>query len=143
MTVTGTSNFHVNGGELPLIANSPSSLESSADLHLLYTRYPRLRYQLKEIYEATSEPLDDHLNEQPFHSERDDRRRGRGRNRGPGRHGKTTTVWSRQKGIESGIHRLRILRHLKSEDGDGLREFSKFIISLSEAKVSTKIGPGV
>lgn len=143
VTYANTSNSHVNGGGPPFGTNMPSSLESSAVLQLLYTRYPQLQYQLKEIYEAATEPLDDQLNEQTFSSERHDRRRGRGRNRGPDRDGRTMTVWSRQKGIKSGIHRLRILRHLKGEYGEGLREFSKLVTSHWEAKELTTTAPEV
>lgn len=134
---TGAPNSHVHGGGPSFETCSPSSLESSANLQILYTRYPQLQDQLKEIYEAATEPRDDQLNDQSFSNDRGDRGAGRGRNRRRGRDGRTAETWSRQKGIKSGINRLRILRHLKGEDGDGLREFSKLVTSHFEAKRST------
>lgn len=124
---TGASNSHVNGNGPSFGTYSPSVLESSADLQILYTRYPQLRDQLKEIYKAAIKPPDDELDDQTLSNERRDRGHGRGRNRAPVRDGRTAATWSRHKGIKSGIHRLRMLRNVKGEDGDGLREFSKIV----------------
>ena len=127
----------VNGGGPSFGTHFLSSLESSADLQTLYTRYPHLQDQLKDIYEAATERLDDQLNDQSFSSDRGDRGRARGKNRRRGPDGRTAAPWSRQKGIKTGIHRLRVLRHLKGEDGDGLREFSKIMNALSKTKVDS------
>lgn len=132
---TGPSNAYVKGGGSSSATYPLSSLESSADLQILYTRYPRLQNQLKEIYEAATEPLDDPLNDQLSSSERGDRGWGRRRNRGRGPDGRIQAPWSRQKGIKAGIHRLRTLRHLEGQDGDGLRKFSKLVTSPFEAKI--------
>ena len=138
VALTGTSNSYVGGRAPPSPTSSPSSLESSADLQILYTRHPQLRDQLKEIYEAATEPLDDQLSDQLFSNERGDRGRGRGRDRRQGRDGRKLTRWSQQKGIKSGIQRLRLLRDCKGEDGDryGLKEFSNLVTSPLEAKES-------
>ena len=132
---TGSSNAYVKGGGSSFATYPLSSLESSTDLQILYTQYPRLQNQLKEIYEAATKPLDDPPNDQVSSSERGDRGWGRRRNRGRGFDGRIPAPWSRQKSIKAGIHRLRTLRHLKGQDGDGLRIFSKLITSPSEAKV--------
>lgn len=132
---TGAANSYVKGGGSSFATHLLSSLESSADLQILYTRYPRLQGQLKEIYEAATEPPEDQLNDQTFSSDRGVRGQGRGKNRGRGPEGRTAAPWSRHKGIEAGIHRLRTLRHLKGENGDGLREFSRLVTSPVEAKI--------
>lgn len=137
VTSTGTSGSKINARGSLSGTCSFSVLEISDDLHTLYGRYPQLRCQLKEIYGAATEPLDDQLSDQMFSNDHDDRRWERGRNRGRGRDGRTAATWSRQKGIKSGVHRLRMLRHLKGEDGDGLKEFSKLVASLSENNKST------
>ncbi len=136
--LTSASNSHVCGGGFPFRTYSLSSLESSSDLQILHTRYPQLRCQLKEIYEAATEPLDNQLNDPSFSSRRCDRKRGQGRSRGRGRDVRTAATWSRNKGIKSGIHRLRMLRHLKGEDGDGLRAFSK-VVTLKTKRSTTRL----
>lgn len=140
MTSTGVPDSQIIGrgssfGNYPL-----SILETSDDLHTLYDRYPQLRCQLKLIYDAVTEPLDDQLDDS---HERSNRRRGRGGNRGQGRDGRTVAKRSRQKGIKAGIQQLRILRHLNGEDGDGLEEFSKLVASLPENNESRNKAPGV
>lgn len=141
---TGTSDSQINGRGAPFGQCSLTILETpDDDLHTLYERYPRLRCQLKHIYDAAIEPLDNQLNDQLFGNEHGDRKGGRGRERGQGRDARTAAKWSRQKGIKSGIHRLRKLRHIKGEDGDGLREFSKLVASLSKDIKSTNKAPGV
>ena len=138
---TGTSDSQTNVRGSSFEQCSLSILETSDDLYTLYGRYPRLRCQLTEIYDAAIEPLDDQLNDQLFSNEHGDRRRGRGGDRGQGREGRTAAKWSRQKGIKSGMHRLRKLRHIKGEDGDGLKEFSKLVASLSENLKPTNKAP--
>lgn len=119
-----------------------SILETSDDLQTLYDRYPQLRCQLKEFYDATTEPLDDQMDDQLISNEHGNRRRGRGGNKGQGRNGRTVGQWSRQKGIKAGLHQLRILRHLKGEDGYGLKEFSKLVANLPENNKSRNKAPG-
>ena len=58
---TGTSTSHADSGGIPFGIHSSFSLESSADLRNLYIRYPLLQNQLKEIYEAATNPSDDQL----------------------------------------------------------------------------------
>ena len=136
---TGTLKSHTDSHRPSSGTRSPSSLESSADLELLYTRYPQLRDQLKEIYEAATKPLKDQLKNHLLDSEHSDRRWGRGRTGELARDGRATAKWSRHNGIKSGIHKLRILRNLKDVDGDGdgLREFSKLITDPFKARRST------
>ena len=137
---SGASSSDADGSGLSSRTGSPSPFESSADLQILYTRYPLLRDQLKDIYEAATEPLKDQQNDQLFSRESSHRGRGQGRIRA--RDGRATATWSRHNGIQSGIQRLRMLRHSKGEDGDGLREFSKLVTgSPLEARKSTIVAP--
>ena len=138
---TGASSSHVSGGGPPFGTFVPSSLESSTDLQKLYTRYPQLQNQLKGIYEAAMASLDDQLNSQSFRGDCSDRGRGRGRHRGRGSESRISAPWSRPKGITAGVHRLRLLRRTKGEDGDGLREFSRLVTSTFQGKPSTVTAP--
>ena len=132
--LTGTSKPHADSGGLSFGIRSSFSLESSADLRNLYTRYPLLQNQLKEIYEAATNPSNDQLNNQLFSGERSDQGRGRGEFGVLPRDGVATVAWSRHHGVQTGIHRLRMLRRSKGEDGDGLREFSKLVTDPLKAR---------
>ena len=136
-----TSNPHTDSGSSSLGIPSTSSLDSATDIQNLYARYPQLRDQLKEIYEATTEPLRNQVNDQSFSSESSNRRRGRGRVRGLACDGRPPTTRSQHYGIKSGIHRLRTLRDFEGEAGHGLRVFSKIIAGSFEARKSTIIAP--
>lgn len=138
---TGVSNPNADSSRPSFGTYLPSSLESSTELQLLYSRYPQLQDQLKEIYEAATEPLKDPPKDQSFSSERSHKGRGGGGNRGQARDGKTIATRSRHNGIKSGIHRFRMLRRPKGEDGDGLREFSKLVTGSLESRKSKIIAP--
>ena len=129
-----TSNSHTDSGCSSLRTCSPSSLDSVTDIQNLYARYPQLRDQLKEIYEATTEPLKNQVNDKSFGSESSNRRRGRGRVRGLACDGRPPAMRSQYYGIKSGIHKLRTLRDFEGEAGHGLREFSKIIAGSFEAR---------
>ena len=132
---TGTSKSHADSGGLSSGRRSSLSLESSAELRNLYTRYPLLQNQLKEIYEAATKPSNDQLNDQLLSGQPSDRGRGRrGEFRGLVRDGSATAIWSRYNGVQTGIYRLRMLRHSKGEDGDGLRDFSELVIGPLKAR---------
>ena len=132
-----TSNPHTDSGCSSLGTSSPSSLNSATDIQNLYARYPQLQDQLKEIYEATTEPRKNQVNDQSFGSESSNRRRGRGRVRGLACDGRPPAVRSQYYGVKSGIHRLRTLRDYEVEAGHGLRVFSKIVAGSFEAKKST------
>lgn len=134
-----TSNNCTDSGCSSLGTHSPSSLDSATDVQNLYARYPQLQDQLIEIYEATTEPLKNDVNNQSFGSESSNRRRGRGRVRGLADDGKPPATRSRYYGVKSGIHRLRTLRDFEGEAGHGLRVFSKIIAGSLEAGKSTII----
>ena len=136
-----TSNHHTDSGCSSLGTRSPSSLDSATDIQNLYTRYPQLRDQLKEIYEATTESLKNEVNNQSFGSESSNRRRGRGRVRRLAYNGKTPSTRSQYYGVKSGIHRLRTLRDFEGEPGHGLRVFSKIIAGSFKVGKSTIIAP--
>ena len=141
VTLPSPSNHHTDSGCSSLGTRSPSSLDSATHIPHLYARYPQLRDQLKEIYEATTEPLKTEGNNQSFGSESSNRRRGRGRVRGLAYNGKTPATRSQYYGVKSGIHRLRTLRDFEGESGHGLRVFSTIIAGSFEAGKSTIIAP--
>ena len=103
----------------------------------LHPRYPQLRDQLKEICEATAEPLKNQVNDQSFGSESSNQRRGRGRLRGLACEGRPTATRSQYYGVKSSIHRLRTLRDFEGEAGHGLRVFSRIIACSFEARKET------
>lgn len=139
---TNPSSSHIKSGDPSLASTSHVSLVPSTELSRLYLQYPKLRNQLREIYEATTEPLDDHLDDSPRSAERRDRGRGKGRGsrhergRGRGRGPIQSAPWSQQRGFKAGLHLLRKLRHLKGNDGEGLKVFSKLVAIRVEAKIS-------
>ena len=102
-----TSDPHTDSGCSSLGTRSPSSLDSATDIQNLYARYPQLRDQLKEIYEATTEPLKNQVNDQSFGSESSNRRRGRGRARGLACDGRPPATRCQHYGVKSGIHRFK------------------------------------
>ena len=141
VTLPSTSNHHTDSGCSSLGTRSPSSLDSATDIQNLYARYPQLRDQLKEIYEATTERLKNQVNDQSFGIESSNRRRGRGRVRGLACDGKPPATRFQCYGVKSGIHRLRTLRDIEGEAGHGLRVFSRIITGSFEARKSTIIAP--
>ena len=70
-----TTNPHTNSGCSSSGTRSPSSIDSATDIQNLYARYPQLRGQIKEIYQATTEPLKYQVNDQSFGSESSNRTR--------------------------------------------------------------------
>jgi hypothetical protein len=80
------------------------SLLQSQDLAALLSNDPKLRAQLRRIYEATREPLDE-----PRHQGR------RSRNDGP---------WTEEKGTKLGIEAWRGIRE---EGGEGLEKFLNLV----------------
>ena len=131
---------HIKSSGSSVGTNLMSSFESHADLQPLYVRYPQLRDQLKEIYETATGPLDDHLHDQHSSTGIADRGHGRGRGRGRSRGRGVGIPWSQERGLSAGLYRMRRLRHIKGDDGEGLREFSRLVTSIPEVRPSDSIG---
>lgn len=135
--------LHDEHGGSPIPAKSALSLEWSPDLQLLYKRFPRLFSQLQIVYEATTEPTDDPHDDHWSSRSHTDRGRGRSRGRGRGRDRGAVAPWSQQKGFKSGLHQLRKLRRLDGDDGEGLREFSKLAMRITQGHQSEIVADGV
>lgn len=126
----------------PLTERSVLSLQSSPMLQRLYAQHPRLRNQLREIYEATSQSTDENPSSHHFSGNRSYRGRGRGKIRGRGHDREKGAPWSQQRGFKAGLHQMRKLKNFKGINGDGLREFSKLVTDMTEAKSAQTIGTG-
>lgn len=123
-----------DSSEISLSTINVQSLGSSPTLQRLYTRYPELRGQLRDIYDAMGEPSDEAVDDHHHARGRGDRNRRGFRNRGRGNGRNFGGRWTQEKGFISGLHRLRRLRQLHGKEGAGLQEFSKFVNGLNEAK---------
>ena len=130
------SNLHGEHGGSSFAANSATSFDWSPDLQLLYKRFPRLFSQLQVVYEATTEPINDQHDDHSSSRIHTDRGRGRSRGRGRGRDRSAIAPWSQQKGFKAGLHQLRKLRRLDGDDGEGLREFSKLAMRITQGNQS-------
>jgi len=123
-----------NGGR-PLTGDILLSLQSSTDFQRLFSRYPHLRDQLREIYDATTQSPDENPDSHQYpNGKRSYRARGRGKNRGRGHDRGSGAPWSQQKGFRAGLHQMKRLRNATGVDGDGLREFSKLVTDLNAIK---------
>ena len=129
----GSSNPHTNSGCSSSGTRSSSSIDSATDIQNLYARYPQLRGQIKEIYQATTEPLKYQVNDQSIGSESSNRRRGRGRVKGLACDGRPPATRSQYYDFKSGIHKLRTLRDYEGWAGHELRVFPTVIASSSLA----------
>lgn len=135
-SVLGPPYSHRRSGDPSETLFELESLESSVELQRLYLQYPRLRDQLKEIYESTREPSNDRFDIQSLSRERGGYR-GRSRGRGHGyRRERVAGLWSQQKGFKAGLHQLRELRPFKGDEGEGLRGFSELVSSLGNDHLS-------
>ena len=135
--------LHDEHGGSSIAARSAISLDWSPDLQLLYKRFPRLFSQLQMVYEATTEPTDDPHDDHLSSRSHTDRGRGRSRGRGRGRDRGAVAPWSPQKGFKAGLHQLRKLRRLDGDDGEGLREFSKLAMRITQRNKSELVTGGV
>lgn len=128
----GALGSHPTSGDSSTTLSALDSLESSVELKRLYVQYPKLRNQLSEIYEASNEPSNDHSDEYTPSRGRGDRYRGRGRIRERGHERGVGASWPPKKRFEAGLDQMRKSRHLRGTDGEGLKEFSKLVVSLTE-----------
>ena len=109
-----------------------SSLGSSTELQHLYSRYPQLRGQLREVYEATTELFQSTSKKHGFAKNRADRNRGKGRIRDKGIGQSYGGAWAQGEGLLPGIYQLRRLRHFDRKCGDGLNEFRELVLRLND-----------
>lgn len=119
--------------------NPPISLEAAVELEKLYSRYPRLQEQLRDIYEVATERPPDNLDDQSSMSNRAEQGGSQGWGRGRGRAKEASIPWSRKRGFKAGLNRLKSLRHLKGTDGEGLCEFSQFVATRIDSERSAAI----
>lgn len=131
-SVVSALGAHPRSGDTSITLCVLASREASTQLQRLYVQYPRLRSQLREIYEATSESSIDHLDDSAPSRGRGNRYRGRGRGQQREYRRELGASWSQGKGFKAGLHQMRKSRHLKGGDGQGLREFCKVVASLAE-----------
>lgn len=123
---------HPRSGDISTILGVLDSHETSTQLQRLYLQYPKLRNQLREIYEATNKPSIYHLDDYASSTGRAYRYRGRGRGREHEHRRGLGASWSQDKGFKGGLHQMRKLRHLKGGESQGLTEFCKVVASLTE-----------
>lgn len=109
------------------------TLEHSPQLRHLYIQYPRLRNQLKEIYEATTEPSDEHHTDYKPTRGRNNRYYGRGRGREHACRRGLVASWSHDKGFKAGLHQMRKSRHSTAAGGNGLRDFCNLVARTVES----------
>jgi hypothetical protein len=86
------------------------ALEEREELHTLFRNYPQLSALLNNIHRATLQP-----NQQSG-----------GRSRGD------PETWTEDKGIQRGVQALNAAREGYGNDAEGVREFSRLILLLSE-----------
>jgi zinc finger HIT domain-containing protein 3 len=95
-----------------------SKLETSIELQQLFSKYPSLRSQLRQIHKCTRPPEPD-TEEQPTDS-RSFGNKGRSRVDDRGN-------WSAEKGFGRGLSLLKRLRDGDNGDSEGLGEFSQLV----------------
>lgn len=118
---TDSSPHDLNPCGLPGARSGFSILESSPELLRLYLKYPKLRGNLRDIYEVSNKPPNVHHSEHSSRRGRGNWTRGKERRR------------SGQHGVEGGLSRLRRARDFEGNDGRGLKEFSSLVLGLTEA----------
>ncbi|PGH19840.1 hypothetical protein AJ80_03757 [Polytolypa hystricis UAMH7299] len=104
-------------------------LKSSPELQALFSRFPNLRSQLREIYNLT---LEEEWEEMKPHSSHSGRGRGRGGGFGARGREKSRGYWTEGKGFNRGLGRVRRWREIWEEgfggnDGDGFMQFAALI----------------
>jgi len=90
--------------KIPDPSNPWSVLDNSEQLRFLFTKYPSLPAQIKQIHVATLQPP----RQVGKPSRKDDR-------------------WNRDIGMRKGIEALRKARAAEGEAGEGLREYTELI----------------
>ena len=108
--------------------------ESSAELQRLFSRYPQLRGQLREIYAATTEPFNSTLNEHRHARTRGDRNRRGITTRDQGIGQSYGSAWTRRNSLVAGLDQLEMSRQLYSKCGEGLQAFCELVIWSGELK---------
>ncbi|KFY67668.1 hypothetical protein V496_01476 [Pseudogymnoascus sp. VKM F-4515 (FW-2607)] len=113
-----------------------SVLESSQKLQTLFIMYPRLRSQLRDIYNATLPPTDDSntLGSNNDHSY-PQFQRGRGGGRGGMGRGSSSRQgpWSSDRGTQDGIDALGKAKLEFGKSSEGVREYANLVLKLVAA----------
>lgn len=107
------------------IVLTPEALASSQELKELFSQYPRLRNQLRDIYKVT-------LEEEWVEARAPTRGRGFGRGRGAQNRGRggSRGPWTAEKGFNRGLGKVRKWRDSCEEGsstGTGAEGFMKFV----------------
>jgi zinc finger HIT domain-containing protein 3 len=105
--------------------STSNSIISAPEIQELFIRYPKLRTQLRSVYEATLEHH--HIEQHSSHLRGSNANRGRGR----GYHREPDHVykqqWTTEKAINSGLKRLQRDLQASNTDSNGLAEFCKTV----------------
>jgi hypothetical protein len=104
-------------------------LESSQKLQALFIMYPRLRAQLRDVYNATLPPTEDSNQESPYPQFQ----RGRGGGRGGMGRGGRQGPWNSDRGTQNGIDALGKAKVEFGKDGEGVREYANLVLKLVAA----------
>jgi len=114
-----------------------SVLENSQKLQTLFMMYPRLRTQLREIYNATLPPTEDSPS---FGSGHDGSHQQSQRGRGGGRGGinrggsmRQQGHWNSDRGTQEGIDALSRAKLEYGRGGEGVREYANLVLKLVAA----------
>jgi zinc finger HIT domain-containing protein 3 len=109
----------------PTEQSTSDSIINAPEVQELFIRYPKLRTQLRSIYEASLE--DHHIDQHSSHhmGRHATRGHGRGYPREPGHVHKKQ--WTIDKAINSGLKRLQWDLQTSEPDSNGLAEFCKTI----------------
>lgn len=103
------------------------SLFENGEVQRLFEQYPRLRYQLHQVYQSTLEPDPLSLASRP-------RMRGSS-NRGRGRGGSSSGLadprrWTPEKGFNRGLYCIRSQQQPESRDANGLEALTALVSKL-------------
>ena len=109
-----------------------TTFETSLDLQRLFLEYPRLRAQLKEVYVATNEPLENSNDEKSRESHGFRRGSSRGYRVNKSQQSRKSTPWAQRKGFILGLRRFQKLQAARGLEGEGLKEFSKLMLNTVE-----------
>jgi hypothetical protein len=110
-------------------------LETSWELRTLFMVYPRLRSQLRDIYNATLPPAIEpngspsSFEDTSIHSQRGRTVAGRGRGGRNGRDGHSGP-WNADRGTQDGIDALSNAKLEYGKGGEGIREYADLVLKL-------------
>jgi len=109
--------------------NPFSDLETSPQLEPLFSKFPTLRSQLRDIYKRTKSP--EPGSEEHARDRRTFPDRGGARIDGRGLSWSGRGNWTTEKGFNQALSQLKRLRKGNEEDSEGLGEFSEFVHMVS------------